>query len=155
MEFSTLATSQIPNLAWSKITSGTPTTLSGYGITDAAPSSHVGSAATSGHTGLGTAAAEDVGAFAPASHVGSTGVAQHNLASGVASSNVAGFMSPAQLDKLAAIEALADVTDATNVNAALSTLGGVSKSISFVDNDLYNHSITIANGIITVWNKTP
>lgn len=30
-----LAASDIPNLSWSKITSGTPTTISGYGITDA------------------------------------------------------------------------------------------------------------------------
>ncbi|KYG70328.1 cell wall anchor protein [Bdellovibrio bacteriovorus] len=32
---STLAASDIPNLDWSKITSGKPTTLSGYGVTDA------------------------------------------------------------------------------------------------------------------------
>ncbi|KYD28183.1 hypothetical protein [Geobacillus stearothermophilus] len=37
-----LSPSDIPNLDWSKITSGKPTTLSGYGITDAAPLSHVG-----------------------------------------------------------------------------------------------------------------
>lgn len=36
----TLSASDIPNLSWGKITSGTPTTLSGYGITDAAPLSH-------------------------------------------------------------------------------------------------------------------
>jgi hypothetical protein len=30
-----LLATDIPNLAWSKITSGKPTTLSGYGITDA------------------------------------------------------------------------------------------------------------------------
>ena len=33
----TLSASDIPSLSWSKITSGTPTTLAGYGITDAAP----------------------------------------------------------------------------------------------------------------------
>ncbi len=32
-----LAASDVPNLDWSKITSGKPTTLSGYGITDALP----------------------------------------------------------------------------------------------------------------------
>jgi hypothetical protein len=32
-----LVAADIPDLAWSKITSGTPTTLSGYGITDAQP----------------------------------------------------------------------------------------------------------------------
>lgn len=32
---STLSASDIPNLSWSKITTGKPTTLSGYGITDA------------------------------------------------------------------------------------------------------------------------
>ena len=42
---SSLAASDIPNLDWSKITTGKPTTLSGYGITDAAPSSHVSDAA--------------------------------------------------------------------------------------------------------------
>ncbi len=36
----TLAAGDIPNLDWSKITSGKPTTLSGYGITDAATSGH-------------------------------------------------------------------------------------------------------------------
>lgn len=33
--FRALVAADIPNLAWSKITSGTPTTLAGYGITDA------------------------------------------------------------------------------------------------------------------------
>lgn len=36
---SALLTGDIPNLSWSKITSGTPTTLAGYGITDALSSS--------------------------------------------------------------------------------------------------------------------
>jgi len=80
---------------------------------------HTVSGLTDGHflkaTGAATFAFEDHGlvasdvSAAPAGHVGSTGVAQHGLASGVASSNVAGFMSPTQLDKLAAIEALATV----------------------------------------------
>ena len=35
-----LIAADIPNLDWNKITSGKPTTLSGYGITDAAPSIH-------------------------------------------------------------------------------------------------------------------
>jgi hypothetical protein len=34
---SSLAASDVPNLDWSKITSGKPTTLAGYGITDALP----------------------------------------------------------------------------------------------------------------------
>jgi len=34
-DFRTLAAADIPNLDWSKITSGKPTTLTGYGITDA------------------------------------------------------------------------------------------------------------------------
>lgn len=37
--FRSLVADDIPGLAWSKITSGKPTTLSGYGITDAVPSS--------------------------------------------------------------------------------------------------------------------
>ena len=35
--FITLSASHIPNLPWAKITSGLPTTLAGYGITDAQP----------------------------------------------------------------------------------------------------------------------
>ena len=42
----TLSASDIPNLSWSKITTGLPTTLSGYGITDAVPSSSLITAAT-------------------------------------------------------------------------------------------------------------
>lgn len=38
--FRALVAADIPDLAWSKITSGKPTTLSGYGITDAAASDH-------------------------------------------------------------------------------------------------------------------
>lgn len=38
--FRSLVAADIPDLAWSKITSGKPTTLSGYGITDAAASDH-------------------------------------------------------------------------------------------------------------------
>lgn len=49
--WSTLDATDIPNLAWSKITSGKPTTLSGYGITDAATSGHI-QAANKGGTGL-------------------------------------------------------------------------------------------------------
>jgi phage-related tail fiber protein len=41
-----LLTSDIPNLDWTKINSGKPTTLAGYGITDATPSSHVGATGT-------------------------------------------------------------------------------------------------------------
>ena len=37
--FRALVANDIPNLPWSKITSGTPTTLAGYGITDAVPNS--------------------------------------------------------------------------------------------------------------------
>lgn len=56
-----MSAGDIPNLPWTKITSGKPTTLAGYGITDAAPSSHVGSggvahaAVTSGAAGFMTA----------------------------------------------------------------------------------------------------
>ncbi|MDO0876766.1 tail fiber protein [Anoxybacillus gonensis] len=39
-----LSASDIPNLDWSKITSGKPTTLAGYGITDAIPASQKGAA---------------------------------------------------------------------------------------------------------------
>ena len=45
---SSLAASDIPNLDWSKITSGKPTTLSGYGITDGVNSSEVVTTATAG-----------------------------------------------------------------------------------------------------------
>jgi phage-related tail fiber protein len=39
-----LSASDIPNLDWSKITTGKPTTLAGYGITDAIPASQKGAA---------------------------------------------------------------------------------------------------------------
>lgn len=38
-----LSEPDIPSLDWSKIVTGKPTTLGGYGITDATPSSHIGS----------------------------------------------------------------------------------------------------------------
>ena len=38
--FRTLVSADVPNLDWSKITSGKPTTLAGYGITDAATATH-------------------------------------------------------------------------------------------------------------------
>lgn len=50
--FRALTATDIPNLPWSKITSGTPTTLSGYGITDAVLSSTTVAAGT-GLTGGG------------------------------------------------------------------------------------------------------
>ena len=42
-----LAAIDIPALDWSKITTGKPTTLSGYGISDAVPSSHIGTTGAS------------------------------------------------------------------------------------------------------------
>jgi phage-related tail fiber protein len=42
-----LAATDIPALDWSKITTGKPTTLSGYGISDATPSSHIGTTGAS------------------------------------------------------------------------------------------------------------
>ncbi|MDR2648760.1 MAG: hypothetical protein LBB94_03460 [Clostridiales bacterium] len=51
-----LNSGDIADVAWSKVT-GKPTTISGYGITDAAPKSHVGTAGISQHPlGNGTAA---------------------------------------------------------------------------------------------------
>ncbi|SHI78620.1 hypothetical protein [Clostridium intestinale] len=44
---SDLIASDIPNLPWSKITSGKPTTLDGYGITDGVSASHIGSVGNS------------------------------------------------------------------------------------------------------------
>jgi len=45
-----LVTADIPNLSWNKITSDKPTTLSGYGITDAAPAVEGGYLPLSGGT---------------------------------------------------------------------------------------------------------
>ncbi len=45
--FRTLTIVDIPNLPWSKITTGKPTTLAGYGITDAMSTSHVANGITS------------------------------------------------------------------------------------------------------------
>ena len=53
--FRSLVADDIPGLAWSKITSGKPTTLSGYGITDAAGSNAlVGLSAKSNDAGVTT-----------------------------------------------------------------------------------------------------
>ncbi len=49
-----LAAGDIPNLDWSKITSGKPTTLAGYGITDAMSTAHAANAIT-GFAGTGAA----------------------------------------------------------------------------------------------------
>jgi hypothetical protein len=58
----TLADTDIPNLAWSKITSGKPTTLSGYGVTDGVQNA---GASLSFQTGLASArpAAATAGRF--------------------------------------------------------------------------------------------
>lgn len=48
--FRSLVANDIPNLPWSKITSGTPTTLAGYGITDA-----MGGSLTNGNVWVGDA----------------------------------------------------------------------------------------------------
>ncbi len=50
--FRALVPNDIPSLPWSKITSGTPTTLAGYGITDAVPNTRTVGAGT-GLTGGG------------------------------------------------------------------------------------------------------
>ena len=53
--FRSLVADDIPGLAWSKITSGKPTTLSGYGITDAADKTAiVGLSASSNSSGVTT-----------------------------------------------------------------------------------------------------
>lgn len=48
-----LAASDIPNLAWSKITSGKPTTIAGYGITDGAYGVKAGTYGNQGAFGYG------------------------------------------------------------------------------------------------------
>ncbi len=45
--FRSLVSADIPNLNWSKITTGKPTTLAGYGITDAMSTSHAANGITS------------------------------------------------------------------------------------------------------------
>ncbi|WP_240326837.1 tail fiber protein [Aeribacillus pallidus] len=70
-----LSASDIPNLDWSKITSGKPTTLSGYGITDAIPASQKGAAngvaSLDGNTKVPTAQL-------PAASTSAAGIAQLN-----------------------------------------------------------------------------
>lgn len=66
-----LSASDIPNLDWSKITTGKPTTLAGYGITDAIPSSQKGVA-----NGI---APLDVNGKIPDSYISSTFVKQSQL----------------------------------------------------------------------------
>ena len=76
-----LAAADIPSLSWSKITSGKPTTLSGYGITDAKVESVTNGTKVTLGTGSVTIAAFAVGAAAkiasgalPALYVGRTAV---------------------------------------------------------------------------------
>lgn len=57
--FRALVAADIPDLAWSKITSGKPTTLSGYGITDAAASGHT-QAVNKGGTNITSYAVGDI-----------------------------------------------------------------------------------------------
>lgn len=59
--FRALASDDIPGLSWSKITSGTPTTIAGYGITDAAKNGAVGS------SGLTVSTARLLGRFSDGS----------------------------------------------------------------------------------------
>jgi phage-related tail fiber protein len=61
---SLLSANDIPSLDWSKITSGKPTTLAGYGITDATPASHqsiLASTTTTGHVKIGNGIAVSSG----------------------------------------------------------------------------------------------
>lgn len=51
----TLTAADIPNLSWSKITSGKPTTVAGYGITDAITTGNIGNQSVSYATTAGTA----------------------------------------------------------------------------------------------------
>ena len=51
----TILESDIPNLPWSKITSGKPTTVAGYGITDAITTGNIGNQSVSYATTAGTA----------------------------------------------------------------------------------------------------
>jgi len=121
------------NQSWATITSGVPTTLAGYGITDAAPLTHVGSAATAGHSGLGTAAASAVGDFAPVAHVGSAATSAHSGLGTMAAAATGDYLAigakaaSATIADTASAVAAADITGttlaATVVTSSLTTVG--------------------------------
>jgi len=119
---------QVSSLAWTAIT-GKPTTVSGYGITDAVTTddSRLTNARTptahkaSHTTGVDALTAADIGAAAT-SHTHSA-----------ATTSVAGFMASTDKAKLDGIEIVADVTDAGNVGAAIT---GATAKTTPVDADM-------------------
>lgn len=96
-----LTASDIPALAWSKITSGKPTTLAGYGITDAltlGATAGVALAADGAVGGASTAARSDHShPFPTAANVGAVSTTQVGVANGVASLGADGKVPSSQL----------------------------------------------------------
>lgn len=96
-----LAATDIPSLDWSKLTSGKPTTIAGYGITDALQLGATAGAelAASGAAGVATTAArsDHVHAFPTAAQVGAVATSQIGAASGVASLGADGKVPASQL----------------------------------------------------------
>lgn len=97
----TLAATDIPVLDWSKITTGKPTTVSGYGITDAlALGATAGTAlAASGAAGTASTAAKSdhVHPYPSAANVGAVATTAVGAANGVASLGADGKVPTAQL----------------------------------------------------------
>ncbi len=96
-----LAATDIPALDWAKITSGKPTTLAGYGITDMLLLGSTAGAAlgAAGVAGVATTAArsDHVHAYPTAAQVGAVATGQVGVANGVASLGADGKVPTSQL----------------------------------------------------------
>lgn len=96
-----LAAADIPSLDWSKLTTGKPTTMAGYGITDYLQLGATAGAAlaASGAAGVATTAArsDHVHAYPTAAQVGAVSTSQVGAANGVASLGADGKVPSAQL----------------------------------------------------------
>lgn len=96
-----LAAADIPVLDWSKLTTGKPTTMAGYGITDylqlGATAGAALAAAGAAGTALTAAKSDHVHAYPTAAQVGAVSTSQIGAASGVASLGADGKVPSAQL----------------------------------------------------------
>lgn len=96
-----LAATDIPSLDWSKLSTGKPTTIAGYGITDYLQLGATAGAnlAAAGSAGVATTAArsDHVHAYPTAAQVGAVSTTQIGAANGVASLGADGKVPSAQL----------------------------------------------------------
>lgn len=127
-----LSPSDIPNLDWSKITSGKPTTLAGYGITDAIPANQKGAA-----NGV---ASLDGGAKVPTSQLPSASTSAAGIVQLVDS------VSSASTTQAATANAVKQAND--NANNRVSKSGDTMTGDLAFDTPAYSGSTTQSKGII-------